>query len=67
MNGYVDKYGNETPFGPSMAVVKARARTVANRGRCSCGKLRDPGEVKRVGSRSWLPCLRCLGSIKQLS
>lgn len=66
MNAYQDKYSNETPIGPSMAVVKARHRAVMNR-KCSCGKLKDPTEVKRIGSRSWISCNRCLGQIKQLS
>ncbi len=63
---YIDKYSNETVYGPSMATVKARHRAVLTH-RCGCGKLRDPSDVKRVGSRSWISCNRCLGQIKQLS
>lgn len=63
---YTDKYSNETPIGPSMATVKARHRAAMTH-KCGCGKLKDPTEVKRVGSRSWISCHRCLGSIKQLS
>lgn len=63
---YVDKYSNETVLGPSLAVVKARHRAVMVK-KCVCGNLKDPSEVKRVGSRSFVSCERCLGQIKQLS
>lgn len=63
---YTDKYSNETPIGPSMATVKARHRAAMSH-KCTCGKLKDPTEVKHVGSRSWISCHRCLGQIKQLS
>ncbi len=62
---YTDKYASETPLGPSMATVMARHKAVLTH-RCSCGKLRDPVE-KKAFSRHWLACLRCLGTIKQLS
>lgn len=45
--------------------TRARQRAVALR-RCSCRKKR-PSEVKKIGSRSWISCLKCLGQIKQLS
>jgi hypothetical protein len=48
-----------------MATVMARHKAVLTH-RCSCGKLRDPVE-KKAFSRHWLACLRCLGTIKQLS
>ena len=64
---YVDKYSNETRLGPSMAVVKARMQVATRRGGCKCGKLKDPTEIKRAGSRTWISCHRCLGQIKQLS
>lgn len=50
-----------------MDCTKARARTVANHGKCSCGSKRKPGKVMKVYSRSWISCNRCLGTIKQLS
>ena len=46
-----------------MDCVRSRAKTVANRGRCSCGKKRIPGAPAQVGSRVWTPCERCLGAI----
>lgn len=64
---YIDKYSGQHPDGgPTMEVVKARHRAVLRK-RCVCGKLRDPSEVRRIGSRSWVSCLRCLGQIKQIS
>lgn len=60
-----------------MDCVGARAR-VAFSGSCKCGNKKRPGAVlggavvMRVGGReirgrSWIPCLRCLGTIKQVS
>ena len=46
--------------------TRARARTTLS-GRCTCGTYKVPGEVCRVGSRSWIPCRRCLGAIRQLT
>ncbi len=46
--------------------TKARQRAVAS-GRCACGGRAIPGELCRVGSRSWIPCRRCLGSIRQVT
>lgn len=66
MKAYTDKYSDETILGPSMATVKARHRAAMN-GQCHCGRLRDPGDMRRIASRSWIPCQRCLGTIKQLS
>ena len=63
---YTDKYSTETFDGPSLATCRARARAAMD-GRCHCGRHKDPGEVRSIGSRSWLPCQRCLGSIKQLT
>ena len=64
---YEDKYSTETPYGPSFATVKARHRAVV-KGRCVCQRmLKDPTEVKQIGSRKWISCHRCLGQIKQLS
>jgi hypothetical protein len=47
--------------------TKARHRAAVNRGRCSCGRQARRGAVCRIGSRSWVPCKRCLGTIEQLS
>ena len=63
---FEDKYAQETWQGPSMATVRARQRA-AFTGRCSCGKLADPTEVKQIYSRKFISCHRCLGTIKQLS
>lgn len=62
---YTDPYSNETPLGPSMDTVRARHRAALSK-RCSCGKLRHP-ETKSVGSRVWVACKRCLGTIRQIS
>ena len=61
-----DPYSNETVWGPSMEVVQARHQAALTH-RCSCGNQRDPTEIKHVGSRRWISCLRCLGTIEQLS
>lgn len=50
-----------------MECTKARCRTATTRGGCKCGRKARPTEVKRVGSRTWISCHRCLGQIKQLS
>lgn len=62
---YTDPYSNETPLGPSMATVRARHRAVLTK-RCGCGRLRDP-VTKSVGSRVWIACKRCLGTVRQIS
>lgn len=48
--------------------VVARARTVAARGRCTCGRrrLEDP-RARSVGSRVWYTCRRCLGTTRQVA
>jgi hypothetical protein len=46
--------------------TKARARTATTH-RCGCGRSARPGSTQRIGSRSWVPCRRCLGTIRQLS
>lgn len=46
--------------------TRARMRSAMS-GRCTCGTHKIPGDVCRVGSRSWIPCRRCLGSIRQLT
>lgn len=62
---FADKYDAETFNGPSLATIMARQKAAFG-GRCKCAKLRDP-VTKSVGSRTWLACLRCLGTIKQIS
>jgi len=47
--------------------TKARARTASNHGRCSCGRKARAGKMAKTFSRKWTPCLRCLGTIKQIS
>lgn len=46
--------------------TKARNRAFTNGGRCVCRSKR-PSELHKTGSRSWISCLRCLGTIKQVS
>jgi len=54
-------------WGVCMECTRARARACGASGRCMCGRKRIEGEALRVGSRSWVPCKRCLGSVRQLS
>jgi len=63
---YTDKYSNETFLGPSLETVKARHKAALS-GRCHCGKKKDPTEVQKAYSRTWISCRRCLGTIKQLT
>ena len=49
-----------------MECTKARHRAVINR-KCSCGNKKRPSKIKRIHSRTWISCNRCLGQIKQLS
>lgn len=52
-----------------MGCVRARAKTATTgRGKCSCGSKKIPGPEVSVGGRygrAWIPCERCLGSIRQ--
>jgi hypothetical protein len=55
-----------------MSCVKARHRSVVARGRCVCGRKRRPmpevgNGLKRLGARRWIPCGRCLGTIRQVA
>lgn len=56
-----------------MDCVAARGKCATTwRNTCKCGRKKNPGEVTTVrlgqtGERSWVPCKRCLGTIKQLS
>ena len=47
-------------------VIRARHRAAVT-GRCGCGRKHIESDVHRVGSRTWVSCLRCLGTIRQLS
>jgi len=58
---------SDTYNGVCMDCTRARAKHATSRGGCKCGKKKVPGEVKKVGSRSWIPCERCFGQIAQLS
>jgi hypothetical protein len=51
---------------PCMSCVRARHRGAVTH-KCSCGRLRRPSKLNRVGSRTWISCLRCFATIKQLS
>lgn len=53
-------------FGVCLECVKARHKAVLKR-KCVCGNQKKPTNIKRIGSRSWISCYRCLGQIKQLS
>jgi hypothetical protein len=50
---------------PCMPCVRARARAAFTH-RCSCGRKRRERTVSN-GSRTWVSCDRCLGSVRQLS
>lgn len=52
--------------GPCMPCVRARHRAAITH-RCSCGSQRIPAPLARIGSRSWIACNRCLGTIRQVS
>lgn len=65
---------------PCMKCIQSRAKA-AQDGKCHCGnqaipgeeisaggyKVRVDGEVRNRGGRSWIPCQRCLGTIRQTS
>lgn len=53
-------------FDPCLACVRVRQKAAFS-GRCACGRRARPGDVLTHFSRSWVPCLRCLGTIRQLS
>jgi hypothetical protein len=49
--------------------VQARARTAQSKGKCQCRGERRAGEVKAPHGnrgRKFIPCLRCLGVIRQV-
>lgn len=50
-----------------MDCTRARHRAVIARGKCKCGGKRREGEVVTQGPRSWIPCRRCLGAIREVT
>jgi hypothetical protein len=54
-------------WGVCMDCTRARHATAVNGNRCRCGQKAINGGIARIGSRSWIPCSRCLGVMKQLS
>ena len=46
--------------------TKARHKAVFT-GKCVCGNKKRESDIHKIGSRTWISCLRCLGQIKQLS
>ena len=50
----------------ALEVVKARHRAALTH-RCTCGRKCLESEVHEVGSRRWITCHRCLGTVRQLS
>lgn len=51
---------------PCMDCIRARA-TAAHTHRCVCSKALAQPEQHQIGSRIWIGCNRCLGSIRQLA
>ena len=66
-NGTCEVCGGPSFWSPCMDCVRARARSATTGHRCVCGRKRIESAVKRVGSRTWISCERCLGTVKQLS
>jgi len=50
-----------------MPCTQARQKAAVSGGSCHCGRAKRPSEVHKHFSRTWISCLRCLGTIKQLS
>jgi hypothetical protein len=46
--------------------TKARARAVENHHRCACGRKRRE-RIIRTAIRSWVACVRCLGTVRQIN
>ncbi len=64
---HIDPYfGQHVDGGPTMEVVVARHKAAMTH-KCGCRGKKDPTEIRRIGSRTWIDCRRCLGQIKQLS
>lgn len=53
-------------WGVCLSCTKVRHRAVLT-GKCSCGKLRRPKACDNGMGRRWFSCLRCLGTIRQIS
>jgi len=48
--------------------VKTRHYTATKyQHRCHCGKKKRESEEKRMASRRWISCERCLGCVRQIS
>lgn len=61
--------GNVDIFGERLCTscIRSRQQAVLKR-KCVCPKrLQRPTDLKRIGSRSWVSCERCLGQIRQVS
>jgi len=53
-------------YGVCLDCTEARHNAVLKR-KCVCGNKKRESEIHKIGSRTWISCLRCLGQIKQLS
>lgn len=48
--------------------TKARQAAVMAHGACKCAAKRNPdARIRIVGSRKWIACNRCLGTVRQLA
>jgi hypothetical protein len=47
-----------------LSCVKSRRKAIKNNNICACGDKVIPGNGYALGSKSWQPCIRCLGAIK---
>ena len=61
LTGFLDEL-----YDVCMDCTKARHRAVVN-GKCTCGRKAKPGATCKAYSRTWIPCQRCLGTIRQVS
>lgn len=50
-----------------MDCTKARHGAVLRGNRCHCGKKRRETEEKKMASRRWISCHRCLGVVLHIS
>jgi hypothetical protein len=65
--------GCDRPLNPAEALhwsvcfpcTRARHQAVL-KGRCACGSSRRPADAVSHLGRVWIPCRRCLGTIRQL-
>jgi len=55
------------PWAVCMDCTRARARAATSGWRCRCGNRRREGAERSIGGRRWVPCLRCLGTVRQLA